>query len=216
MTMTLAILGIVISGALGIETRGLQTKGPLQCPDLPVNPDHQYRLFADAVREIFHNPVILMKPEYSLSWIERKKETFAVLAERIHILYNPPREYFTLGIPVVIALLLVLGTFFAGFTFQGTEKAQQGESDKMKAYQELMAQMNSEENVTTSATTAKTSGTAMGLDEIIIFAVIIAITPYAIDITLQKRATRRKEELYTEFLFSLQNSCGAVLTQSSQ
>ena len=43
----------------------------------------------------------------------------------------------------------------------------------------------------------------MGLDEIMIFAVLIAMTPYAIDITLQKRSTRRKEELYTEFLFKL-------------
>jgi flagellar protein FlaJ len=43
----------------------------------------------------------------------------------------------------------------------------------------------------------------MGLDEIMVFAVLIAISPYAIDITLQKRSTRRKEELYTEFLFKL-------------
>ena len=36
----------------------------------------------------------------------------------------------------------------------------------------------------------------------LVLAVLIAITPYAIDITLQKRNTRRKEEIYTEFLFS--------------
>jgi flagellar protein FlaJ len=144
-----------------------------------------------------------MNPDTSPSWIDQKKERLAYLAERIHILYNPPREYFTIGIPVAIALLLVLGAFLAGFTFLGTEKAQLGESDKAKAYKELMAQMNAEENGTASAIPAKTSGPAMGLDEIIIFAVIIAITPYAIDITLQKRATRRKEELYTEFLFKL-------------
>ena len=43
----------------------------------------------------------------------------------------------------------------------------------------------------------------MGLDEIMVFALIIAILPYAIDITLQKRGARKKEELYTEFLFKL-------------
>ena len=37
----------------------------------------------------------------------------------------------------------------------------------------------------------------------LVFAVLIAITPYAVDITLQKRSTRKKEELYTEFLFKL-------------
>ena len=43
----------------------------------------------------------------------------------------------------------------------------------------------------------------MGLDEVMVFALIIAILPYSIDITLQKRAVRKKEELYTEFLFKL-------------
>ncbi len=43
----------------------------------------------------------------------------------------------------------------------------------------------------------------MGLDEVMVFALLIAIIPYSIDITLQKRATRKKEELYTEFLFKL-------------
>ena len=43
----------------------------------------------------------------------------------------------------------------------------------------------------------------MGLDEVMVFALIIAILPYSIDITLQKRSTRKKEELYTEFLFKL-------------
>ena len=37
----------------------------------------------------------------------------------------------------------------------------------------------------------------------LIFATLIAIIPYSIDVTIQKRRIRRKEELYTEFLFKL-------------
>ncbi|MDP3563577.1 MAG: type II secretion system F family protein, partial [Methanoregula sp.] len=90
----------------------------------------------------------------------------------------------------------------------GIEKVQVAESDKARAYQELMAQMNAEEGGPTGVAETKKAdekkpGQMMGLDEVVCFAVIIAITPYAIDITLQKRTTRRKEELYTEFLFKL-------------
>jgi len=142
------------------------------------------------------------------SLIARKKEELGELAERIHILYNPPREYFTILVPVVLAILLVIGAALSGMTFKGIEKTQVGESDKVKAYQELMAQMNAEEGGTAPETEPKkdekkNEGQKMGLDEVLVFAIIIAITPYAIDITLQKRTTRRKEELYTEFLFKL-------------
>ena len=143
------------------------------------------------------------------SFIAKKREEAGEIWERIHILYNPPREIFTVLVPVLIALLLIAGAAMSGMELKGIEKAQTGESDKLKAYQELMAQMNAEEGgeaapVEDAAKAEKKKpGQTMGLDEVIVFAVIIAITPYAIDITLQKRNTRRKEELYTEFLFKL-------------
>jgi len=150
-----------------------------------------------------------MSPDQKNTRINELMENLNGFIERIRILYNPPREYFTIGIPVAIAVLLVIGAMVSGITFQGTEKQQTSESDKLKAYQELMAQMNAEsggETVTTETTPEpeeSNSGQTMGLDSILIFATLIAITPYAIDITLQKRNTRRKEELYTEFLFKL-------------
>ena len=139
--------------------------------------------------------------------IDQKIEEVKEVVERIRILYNPPREYFTIALPVVLALLLLIGAVLAGYTFQGTEKQQQqGDSTRLQQLKELQAQMDdssgaSADNATTPETPATTQ--KMGLDEIMVFAVIIAITPYAIDITLQKRNTRRKEELYTEFLFKL-------------
>ena len=154
-----------------------------------------------------------MSTENSRSWFAKKKEELSEIAERIHILYNPPREYFTILVPVVIALLLVAGAAFSGMALKGTEKAQASSSDKVKAYQEMMAQITAEEggNITAAETTGtetKDAGSeapkqTMGLDEVFVFATLIAITPYAIDITLQKRATRKKEEIYTEFLFKL-------------
>jgi archaeal flagellar protein FlaJ len=149
-----------------------------------------------------------MEPEDTRSWVTRKKEELAELAERIRILYNPPREYFTIGVPVLLALLLVLGAALSGMTFQGTDKSTpSGDSEKLQKLKELMVQLDETAN-STADQTASTGGTTAdrqktGLDEILVFAVIIAITPYAIDITLQKRTTRRKEELYTEFLFKL-------------
>ncbi|MCK9579247.1 MAG: type II secretion system F family protein [Methanoregula sp.] len=149
-----------------------------------------------------------MDTEDNRSLFARKKADLGELAERIHILYNPPREYFTILIPVLIALLLVIGAAMSGMVFKGTEKVQAADSDKLKAYQELMAQMNADDgedtlSTDTTKTEEKKPDQRMGLDEVLIFAVIIAITPYAIDITLQKRTIRRKEELYTEFLFKL-------------
>jgi archaeal flagellar protein FlaJ len=149
-----------------------------------------------------------MEPEDTRSWFARKKEELSELAERIRILYNPPREYFTIGLPVLLALLLVLGAALSGIAFQGTDKsAQSGDSEKVQKLKELMAQLDETANTSAEETASTTNAAAnqqkTGLDEILVFAVIIAITPYAIDITLQKRTTRRKEELYTEFLFKL-------------
>jgi flagellar protein FlaJ len=146
-----------------------------------------------------------MKPVTNNSPFSRKMEELHELAERVRILFNPPREYFTVVIPVAIAVLLVLWAILAGYPLLGTEKVQQGESAKLQQLKELEAQLGetsgTDQNTTT--TSAAENQQKMGLDEIIVFAVLIAITPYAVDITFQKRNTRRKEELYTEFLFKL-------------
>ncbi len=148
-----------------------------------------------------------MNPDEKRSPLKEKIEELKEVAERIKILYNPPREYFTIVVPVVIAILLVLGAFLAGYTFMGTTKTVQGDSEKLQKLKELEAQLDETEgsSPTNNSTTPASSQPSqkMGLDEILVFAVIISITPYAIDITLQKRTTRRKEEIYTEFLFKL-------------
>ena len=135
-----------------------------------------------------------------------KKEELHELIERIRIKYNPPRELFTVAIPVAIALLVVLTAFLMGYTLHTTTKQQASTtSDKEKALQAYLAQMNAGEGNATgaAATPSAPAAPTMGLDEVMVFALIIAILPYSIDITIQKRSTRKKEELYTEFLFKL-------------
>ncbi|HVP97016.1 type II secretion system F family protein [Methanoregula sp.] len=139
--------------------------------------------------------------------VRKKMDELHEIIERIRIKYNPPREIFTIAIPVAIALLVVLAAFLMGYTLHTTEKQQASAttSDKEQALQAYLAQMNAENgNATTAAATPSApAAPTMGLDEVMVFALIIAILPYSIDITLQKRAVRKKEELYTEFLFKL-------------
>ena len=149
-----------------------------------------------------------MSPEPKPDFLKEKMEQFHEIAERIQILYNPPREIFTIGIPVFIALMVLLAAFLTGSTFHGTSKDQTTTvSDKQKAYEALLAQSAATGNATSESTTPATPenppAPKMGLDEFLVFAVLISIAPYAIDVTLQKRKTRKKEEIYTEFLFKL-------------
>ena len=136
--------------------------------------------------------------------VHKKMDEIHEIIERIRIKYNPPRELFTIAIPVAIALLVVLTAFLMGYTLHTTQKQVTATaSDKEKALQAYLAQMN--DNTTGggvgSITPSAPASPTMGLDEVMVFALLIAIIPYSIDITLQKRATRKKEELYTEFLF---------------
>ena len=74
--------------------------------------------------------------------ISQKIEELRELAERIRIIYNPPREYFTIVLPVILAILLIVWAVLAGFTFMGTEKQQQagGSDTRLQQLKELEAQ----------------------------------------------------------------------------
>lgn len=123
--------------------------------------------------------------------------------------YQIRREYFTIGVPVIVAVLLVAGAFFTGFA--GFKEEVQQKNDRQKALDAIVAQMASEEgggqtaaqlNATKKPAAAENKE-KFGIDHIIIIAALIAMTPFGIDTTLQKRRVRSKEKLYTEFLFKL-------------
>ena len=138
--------------------------------------------------------------------VHKRMDELHEIIERIRIRYNPPRELFTIAIPVAIALLVVLSAFLMGYTLHTTQKQQTSASTasaRDKALQAYLAQMNGNTTGGASATPATPAAPTMGLDEVMVFALLIAIIPYAVDITMQKRGVRKKEELYTEFLFKL-------------
>ena len=74
----------------------------------------------------------------------KKMDELHEIIERIRIKYNPPRELFTIAIPVAIALLVVLSAFLMGYTLHTTQKQQTSAatSAKEQALQAYLAQMN--------------------------------------------------------------------------
>ena len=82
----------------------------------------------------------------------KKIDEINEIIERIRIKYNPPRELFTIALPVAVALLVVLAAFLMGYTLHTTEKQQAAtSSDKEKVLQEYLAQMNAENGNATGA-----------------------------------------------------------------
>ncbi len=51
----------------------------------------------------------------------KKMDELHEIIERIRIKYNPPRELFTIAIPVAVALLVVLTAFLMGYTLYTTQ-----------------------------------------------------------------------------------------------
>jgi len=130
--------------------------------------------------------------------------------ERIRIKYDLKREYFTVGIPVAVAILFVAGMLLSGAAQIGGSDGESDQvSDRQKAYEELLRQMEAEEQGIElppedgAAEEPQEEGEKIGIDHILIIATLVAITPYGFDITLQKMRRRKKEELYTEFLFKI-------------
>lgn len=127
--------------------------------------------------------------------------------EALSLKYTIRREYFTVLVPVAVAVLIVVLAYFSGFAGLPGQENQPETSDRQKAYEELLKQMEDEEGgeavPATISDEPEPPSSPLTLDHIIVIAAIVAIVPYAIDITLEKRRIRRKEELYTEFLFKL-------------
>jgi flagellar protein FlaJ len=138
------------------------------------------------------------------------RERIDLFIDSVRIRYNLRREYFTVGVPVVLALLLIAGTVLTGAVDLGGGTEEIQKNDKELAYEELVKQMEAEERgevYVPEGSEGKEpppgAEAKPGIDHVLIWAVIIAILPYAIDVSLQKRTRRKQEELYTEFLFKL-------------
>ncbi|MDD2472613.1 MAG: type II secretion system F family protein [Methanoculleus sp.] len=128
--------------------------------------------------------------------------------ERLRLRYDLKREYFTIGVPVAVALLFIAGMLLSGMTqIGGDDGGGDQKSDRQKAYEELLRQEEAEEQgvelTPEEVEEPQEEEEKIGIDHVLIIATLVAITPYGFDITLQKMRRRKKEELYTEFLFKL-------------
>ncbi|HVP24409.1 MAG TPA: type II secretion system F family protein [Methanomicrobiales archaeon] len=122
--------------------------------------------------------------------------------ESFKIRYDLKRTYFTLLIPVVLAILIVAIPLVSGLT-QVQDKSTEVQDERMKAYEELVRAVGDGGSMGLPPETKEKQGPAIPLDFLVIFGVLVAITPFAIDMTLYKRRLRQKEELFAEFLFKL-------------
>ncbi|HUK38837.1 MAG TPA: type II secretion system F family protein [Methanomicrobiales archaeon] len=124
--------------------------------------------------------------------------------ESIRIRYDLKRIYFTLLVPVIIGILIVAIPFALGMT-QTLAKAPAVQDDKLKAYEQFVAASGEGEGAPVNQTPAAEAPEAnpLPLDVLVIFGVLVAVTPFAIDMTVFKRRLRQKEELFAEFLFKL-------------
>jgi len=125
--------------------------------------------------------------------------------------YNIKREYFTIVLPVLIGLTLILVAFLTGHTITPQQQQQATSSSdqaRQQALQQLIQQMNPGGNNstaanTTQASTATQTTSQADLEDYIIYGAIIAITPYSFDRFFEKRRYKLYEDDFTQFLFKL-------------
>jgi flagellar protein FlaJ len=134
----------------------------------------------------------------------------------IRLRYDLRREYFTVAIPVVIALLIVLSALITGHTFPGQQIGSSagdssGQDARKEAYEALVAQMEAEEAGIDPATLEEEEEEVEeeegppkdNMDHILVFAVLISIIPYSVDVFFLKKKNKRKEVAFSEFLFKM-------------
>lgn len=149
--------------------------------------------------------------------IELYRMTFQRYLKILTLRYDLKREYLIVGLPIFLALMVVAGALLTGHTFFPPE----GESGpvlsgeaaaKQAAYEALVAEMEAaeaaergevvetvqEEEVPVEENKAKDD-----MDHILVFATLIAIIPYSIDVFIQKRQLKKREVAFSEFLYKL-------------
>ncbi|WP_094228558.1 type II secretion system F family protein [Methanolobus psychrotolerans] len=156
--------------------------------------------------------------------IARNIEKYRLIMQRhVQILtlrFDIKREYLTLGIPVFVALMIVLMALLTGHSFvtddpQGSAGGTDEAASKKAAYEALVAEMEASEAAERGEVVAAEaeevepepgddkSKTKDDLDHIMIFAALVAIIPYSIDSFLQKRLLQKRELAFSEFLYKL-------------
>lgn len=127
--------------------------------------------------------------------------------EKISLKYTLRREYVTVLFPAILTVLIIIAGFATGFVSLGQGADDENAmSERERAYEEMVRQLKAEEEGAVPEQPPETAGMqpeSFPIDQFLVIISILAILPYAIDTTFEKRKIRKKEELYTEFLFKL-------------
>lgn len=149
--------------------------------------------------------------------VEKYRLTIQRYVQILTIRYDIKREYLTLGIPIFIALMIVLMAVLTGHSFvtddpQGSAPVNDEAAAKHAAYEALVAEMEAAEAAERGEVVAveeevepepEEDKSKDDLDHIMIFAMLVALIPYSIDSTLQKRLLQKRELAFSEFLYKL-------------
>lgn len=128
--------------------------------------------------------------------------------KKLRLKYNVKREAVTVYLPVFIALVFIaVAVMYTNMGADGT-KGKAGAADVFanlegtgELTEEQLAQLAELKKIKESG--GKDPNKNDPLDDIIIFAVLIAIIPYSVDLFFQKRRYRKYEEEYADFLFEV-------------
>lgn len=141
---------------------------------------------------------------------------------RLRMKHKPKREYFTLLIPCVIAVLIFSFGLYSGVSISktaGGKTSGESEDDRLKRYEELLKLLE-EQEAGGGTTTNSTSGIGVGvgsktepksgswlsqvpIEYLAVGCTLIALTAYAADVTVQRRRMGKHEEDFANFLFEL-------------
>jgi flagellar protein FlaJ len=108
--------------------------------------------------------------------------------KKIYAKYNLKREHIILLLPALIAVILIVISILPAVLPKGQENQEY-------IYTPV------EGNATDVVPFTNDHGVPKNLDQIIVFAVLIAITPYSIEVYLIRKRTTRYEEEYIGFLY---------------
>lgn len=121
------------------------------------------------------------------------------------VIFNIKREYITLGVPVLIALLFIVYALFTGHTYSYaiSSSAPTSDFDIGVALSDQFNQTIAAVNHLISPSTAPLVAPKYDLDQVLVIAFMIATIPYTIDVYRQKRILKKKELEFSNVLYKL-------------
>jgi len=123
-----------------------------------------------------------------------------MLYRKFVLTHEIKKEYLTVLLPLVIAVIIIASSLIIANEVESSESdALRG--DLYEEYLRSIGRVTGESKAT--AEKIESSWVADHLDHILILAVLVAITPYGIDSSLERKRRRRYEEEYSEFLFEV-------------